>query len=931
MLKLENVTKIYKTATLEVRALDGLSLCFRKNEFVSILGPSGCGKTTTLNIVGGLDHYTSGDLIINNVSTKRYGDHDWDIYRNHKIGFIFQAYNLIPHENILENVELALTIGGVKKEERIERAKAALDKVGLAGMYTKKPNELSGGQCQRVAIARALVNEPDILLADEPTGALDSKTSVQIMELIKEVSKEKLVIMVTHNDEIAEKYSTRIISLKDGKVVGDTDPYTAEEEAKEYENGEVKYSKEVEKAKMSWWTAFKLSAKNLWTKLKRTFLTVVASSIGIVGVSAVLAVNYGVRGYLASMQDDMLSGNPIQVTENSFDFASLMQNASTMTRSKIVSDSWKDGKIDIQFAMQSLVETSDTLSASMTTNNIDKNYVQFLKDMPKDYCSAVSFGYGLNIKNNLYTHTDASVIDPAINKNEALYSISGITNICSTILENARDGKYASYSSMVDNYTNAIGQCLDNEEYVLSQYDVVAGTYPHEENEMVLVLNHQNEVTEFVLTLLGFYSQDEFANAIYKFSKDPQFDEALWSKQTSIDVSRMVGKEYMYYPNDSIFHKNANYDPTSSSMLDLSVYQPFTYDYYDQPNLNRPNGMKMKITGVLTPKESVSYGCLSSGLFYTPKFADKFLKDNMNSELAQFVRDYVEDNEEATSFTSTLVNISTMDIIYGIGYDIKVDFEDDICKSTFLVGSSSGLSGLMGLFGGSSGGSGGGSGTGTGLSIKKTASLRPNAVGASDVPNAIEIYPTDFNNKDQVTEYLDKWNSKDAITLSTGVTLNAAERDEVKYTDNLELIIGMINGVIDIVTIALICFTALSLVVSTVMISIITYVSVMERVKEIGVIRSLGGRKQDVSHLFNAETFMIGVSGGLFGLGVTYILELILNLTIGKIYNLGMIADLPLMVAFVVLVLATLLTTIAGLIPASSAAKQDPVVALRTE
>ncbi len=950
MLKLDKITKIYKTATLEVKALDGISLCFRKNEFVSILGPSGCGKTTTLNIVGGLDHYTSGDLIINNVSTKRYKDHDWDIYRNHKIGFIFQAYNLIPHENILENVELALTIGGVKKEERIQRAKAALDKVGLAGMYTKKPNELSGGQCQRVAIARALVNEPDILLADEPTGALDSKTSVQIMDLIKEVSKERLVIMVTHNDEIAAQYSTRIISLKDGQVVGDTNPYSPEDEAREYqavfeetvssEDGEEtqdtqviekKKTAEIEKAKMSWWTAFKLSAKNLWTKLKRTFMTVIASSIGIVGVSAVLAVNYGVRGYLASMQDDMLSGNPISVTENSFDFASLMQNASTMTRTRIVSDSWKDGKIDIQFAMQSLVETSDTLSASMTTNNIDKNYVQFLKDMPKDYCSAVSFRYGLNIKNNLYTHTDADVVDPNVNKNEALYSISGITNICSTILENARDGKYSSYSSMVDNYTNAIGQCLDNEEYVLSQYEVVAGRYPREENEMVIVLNHQNEVTEFVLTLLGFYSQDEFANAIYKFSKDPRFDAALWEKQTSIDVSRMVGKEYMYYPNDSVFHKNNNYDPQASSMLDLSVYQPFTYDYYDQPNQNRQNGMKMKITGVLTPKESVSYGCLSSGLFYTPKFAEKFLKDNMESELSKFIRDYVDNNEDSTSFTSTLVNISSMDIIYGIGYDLKVDFEEDICKSTFLVGSSSGLSGLMGLFGGSSGGSGGGSGTGTGLSIKKTASLRPNAVGASDVPNAIEIYPTDFESKDAVTNYLDQWNGKDEIKLSNGVTLSASDRDEVKYTDSLELIIGMINGVIDIVTIALICFTALSLVVSTVMISIITYVSVMERVKEIGVIRSLGGRKQDVSHLFNAETFMIGVSGGLFGLAVTYILEIILNMTIGRIYNLGMIADLPLLVAFVVLVLATLLTTIAGLIPASSAAKQDPVVALRTE
>ncbi|MCQ2799517.1 MAG: ABC transporter ATP-binding protein/permease [Bacilli bacterium] len=942
MLKLKKISKIYKTATLEVKALDEVSLCFRKNEFVSILGPSGCGKTTTLNIIGGLDKYTTGDLLINNVSTKDYHDREWDVYRNHRIGFIFQAYNLIPHQNILENVELALTIAGMGKAERTAKAKAALDRVGLKGMYTKKPNELSGGQCQRVAIARALVNEPDIILADEPTGALDSETSVMIMKLIKEVSKDKLVIMVTHNNELAKEYSTRIISLLDGRVVGDTNPYTEEEEAKEYEKGLPAFDEAKEKAKMSWWTAFKLSTKNLITKFKRTFMTVVASSIGIVGVSAVLAVSYGVRGYLASIQDDMLSGNPVQITQNSVDYLKLLQSASNLTQSKIISESWKDGKIDIQFAMESLVKTATGVSESLQENDIDENYIQYLKDMPSSYYNAMTMDYGLNIKNNLFTNTQTGLIYEGINYKTAQYSISGITNICTTILENCRDGEFKSFGSMVDGYTNAFGQCIDNEEYVLSQYNVVAGTYPHEANELMVVLNHQNEVTEFVLTLLGYYGQDEFANAIYYFSnegKEGTYDKELWAKQQSIDVSKLVGKEYTYYPNDSIFRKNPSYNDPDANPLDKTVYQPFFYDYLDNGNLQ--NGMKMKVTGVLTPKENVRYGCLSSGLFYTPKFAQKFIEDNYDSELTTFLRDTLNASDKgASEYTSTLVNLSGLgEIISGIGYDMNVDFEGKRCTSTFLVGSTNNMSSLFSMLSSASGsgqggeeGQGGGTGSSESFKILKTASISPRQAGGEKLPSRIEIYPLDFDNKFLVTDYLSAWNGDKPITLSNSQTpLAAADRGEVNYTDNLELIIGMINGMVDIVTIALVCFTALSLVVSTVMIGIITYVSVMERVKEIGVIRSLGGRKKDVSHLFNAETFIIGMGGGLFGLAVTYLLEFILNVTVGVTYNLGMIANLPWTAALVVLLCSIGLTTIAGLTPARSAARQDPVKALRSE
>ncbi len=926
MLRLDNITKIYKTSSFEVKALNGVSLCFRKNEFVSILGPSGCGKTTMLNIIGGLDKYTSGDLLINNTSTKKYKSHDWDIYRNHRIGFIFQSYNLIPQENILENVELALTIAGVKKEESVARAKAALDKVGLTDMYYKKPNELSGGQCQRVAIARALVNEPDILLADEPTGALDSETSVQIMNLIKEVSKDKLVIMVTHNKEIAEEYSTRIVSLLDGRVEGDTNPYTPEEEAKEYLNNASSFAETDEKAKMSWWTAIKLSGRNLMAKFSRTFMTIVASSIGIVGVSAVLAVSYGVRGYIDSMQDDLLSGNPVQVKENAIDYLKLLDSTNSLTQSRIVSESWKDGKIDVQFAMESLVKASEGIGESFTTNDITEDYIQFLKDMPSSYVSAVDFHYGINFKNNIYVHTQAAVMNSGVDTENVRYSISGLTNVCTTILEGCRGGQYSSYANMVDGYSNAIGQCIDNEEYVLSQYDVVEGRYPHAANEVMIVLNHQNEVTEFVLTLLGLYDQDMFANAIYHFSDDKvNFNEELWKKQQAIDVKTMIGKEYYYYPNDTIFHENPNYDPNADSPVDLSVYQPFTYDWYDQEGMNHEGGMKLTVTGVLTPKESVSYGCLDSGLYYTPALAEKMIKDNYDSKIAKFIREY--DATNGTSgFTSTIANVMNTDVVYGIGYDVKVMFEEALLKSSFLVGSTNNISALVGMLASASGSS-----TGTGIAIKRNATLTVNNVGGSRIPTTINIYPLDFNNKFLATNYLDSWNSQKDITLSTGKVLKAADRSKVDYTDNLEIIISMINGVVDIVTVALVAFTALSLVVSTVMIGIITFVSVMERVKEIGVIRSLGGRKKDVAHLFNAETFIIGMGGGLFGLLVTYLLQLMLNLIIGTIFGIGTIANLPILAALIILGGSALLTTIAGLIPASKAAQQDPVVALRSE
>ena len=927
MLKLDNITKIYQTKEMKVEALKGISLAFRKNEFVSILGPSGCGKTTTLNIIGGLDHYTNGDLLIDGRSTKKFKDHDWDVYRNHKIGFVFQSYNLIPHENILENVELALTISGVSKEERVKLAKEALDKVGLKDMYSKKPSELSGGQCQRVAIARALVNKPDILLADEPTGALDSKTSVQIMDLIKEISKDKLVIMVTHNPTLAEKYSTRIINLLDGKVVGDTNPYSLEEEEKE--RGEAVNEEEKEKAKMSWWTAFKLSAKNLLSKAKRTSLIVVASSIGIVGVSAVLAVSQGVSGYITNMQDDMLSGYPIEVSENALDLSSLLSSTTSGQQGEIVRHSWKDGKIDVQFITESLIKASSTMNNATLKNDINEDYVQFVKDMPTDYYAALGMEYGFDLKNNLYVHSDIRLDgyddDELANQR---YSITGITAVCATILENINGGEYASYSSMVDSYTNAVNEALPNEDYVLSQYDVVKGKYATGENELMIVLNHQNQLTEFVLTLLGYYGQDEFANAIYHFSKqEDKMDKELWEKQQSFTIDDLLNQEYYYYPNDSIYQKNSSYNDPNMANNPLAL-QAYNYSFVDKGDL--ANGTKMKVVGILAPKEDMQYGSMSSGLYFTQAFADKYVKDNLNSSVASFVKDYVSKNENASGFPSAVVNYNGAEFFSGIGFMYDVNFPDGLhsqdvetYQGTGLIGSSSSLASLLGgMMGGTSSGE---------TKLSKSAILSVREAGGNDIPGVIKIYPNNFKDKYKVTDYLDQWVEDGNITLSTGKTLAKADRAEIKYTDDISLIIAMINGVVNIVTIALICFTSLSLVVSTVMIGIITYVSVMERIKEIGVIRSLGGRKKDVSHLFNAETLIIGAFSGIFGLVVTYIVEIILNLTIGVKYSLGMIANLNWYSALIILLISILLTMAAGIIPAKAAARQDPVDALRSE
>ncbi len=930
MLRLTEIKKTYKRKDYEVHALKGISLSFRDNEFVSILGPSGCGKTTLLNILGGLDHYTSGDLAINGRSTKDFSDRDWDVYRNHRIGFVFQSYNLIPQENILENVELALTISGIGKAERERRAKAVLDEVGLKGRYKKKPNQLSGGQCQRVAIARALVNEPEILLADEPTGALDSKTSVQIRELIKRVSQKRLVIMVTHNPELAKIYSSRIISLLDGQVISDSNPLTrqeeekAEKEAKDYPLlSSSKESAKKEKAKRSWWTAFKLSAKNLLAKKNRTVRTVIAASIGIIGVSAVLAVSQGVTNYRGSRERQRLSGNPVYVSKQTRDLSSLRGNRSSSSAKEAIKESTQDGKINVDFRIKKLIEQEKRLGSAMVQNEITEDYINYLSQGPSSLLSSLDLDYGIDPSNNIYTQDYRY----GHSKDEK-YSLSSLRAFARAIIEEGgrEDGQeLSSISSRIGELTS-FSQCLSNQDYILTQYDIMAGHYATEPDERRLVVSSKEEVTDLSLALLGYYDQDDIMRVINKY-RGLEYDEEKFNERKQVAYQEIRNKDYYYYPNDVVFQKN-----TSSS----SSLRPYYYSYQPKESWNSDKkARKRKVVGIRKPKENRRYSSLSAGFYYTPAFAKKYIEDNYSSGIVSFLKDYREKNPSRDGYTSgertttdSSGNTSTID--YGIYYKFSYQYHDpdkDVTDSerktgTSFIGSySSSLASIFSMLRGASGGK-----------SSQNATLTPRRTGGEHLPSTINFYPKDFPEKDVITSYLDKWNSDEDIVLSSGKVLTKDDRKDIKYTDNVALVVSRIDRIIKSITIALIAFTSLSLVVSTVRISIITYVSVRERIKEIGVIRALGGRKKDVSHLFNAESRMIGLSSGLFGIVFTYIFQVLFNVIIHAKYSyLSGLAALAPWTALVVLLISIILTSIAGLVPALSAAKKDPVEALRSE
>ena len=922
MLNLKSVRKDYVTASETVHALKGVSISFRKTEFVSILGPSGCGKTTLLNIIGGLDHYTDGDLVIGGRSTKEYGDRDWDVYRNHRVGFIFQSYNLIPHQTILGNVELALTIAGISKEERIERAKVALDRVGLKGQYYKKPNQLSGGQCQRVAIARALVNNPEILLADEPTGALDTVTSVQIMDLIKEISKERLVVMVTHNPELAEEYSTRIVRLLDGEVIEDTNPMTEEEIEAELnaEEAEKRHDEEVlsampeeekkkeikarkkrrEKAKMSFFTAFMLSAKNLLSKKGRTAMVGFAGSIGIIGIAMVLAFSAGIKGYVASMQDDMLSGNPITITETTYDLNAMSDMMDSAQKVEIIK---QPNRVYINSLVEYITEMSNTRDSMIIENDLTEDYINFVKAMPKEYYAAMNLGYGIDINANLFT----DFVNASGTEN---LSAQRITDHYTAILNETSFKEYASYISLL---TPTITQAPNDRDYVLSQYDILAGEYADGLTEsgkypIMLVLDRDDELSDLLLARYGFYTEEEFLSIIDKANAEgDEFIPEVY--RDSFDYNELIGKSFTYYPTDSVFKT------TVTEMYGMPITMP-NYISNSADVSEDAERVELEIVGIISPKDGVNYGCISSGIYYTEELTDYILESNKDSEFIS----YLLDDANATILSKMYYRIAyTFNYVYDNG-----DGNVEPKEANGMVGPASSMEDMIGSMMGSS------MGGGAAVDMTDTRDKLIRTLGGNGIANSVTIYPLSFDDKDLVTDYLTQWNEDKDITVGDKV-IEYTARTDVKYTDTLDLIISIINTMIDVISYALIAFTSISLVVSTVMIGIITYVSVVERIKEIGVIRSLGGRKKDVSHLFNAETFIIGSLAGLFGIGVTYGISIIVNAILKPLINYANIAALPVHQAVLLVILSIGLTSISGIIPASSAAKKDPVVALRTE
>ncbi len=960
MLKLKNIKKDYVMKDQEnVHALKGVNINFRRNEFVAILGPSGCGKTTLLNITGGLDRYTDGDLIIEGKSTKDFSDRDWDTYRNHSIGFVFQTYNLVSHLSLQGNVELALTIGGYKKAERIKRSRKALDNVGLSGLYKKRPNQLSGGQMQRVAIARALVTNPEIVLADEPTGALDSETSLQIMDLLKEVAHDRLVIMVTHNPDLAYKYADRIITMKDGEIITDSNPFEGEKisinKTKKESEVEVEALKPNKKAKMSLSTAVGLSFKNLISKFKRTALVCVAGSIGIIGVSAVLAVSNGVTSYIESMQDDMLSGNPVRIAKTALDLQNIADTLTTAQQAEAVTEATKDGYVNIDFLIKYLTEQQKNISNLTVNNTLNADYTNFVKSMPKEYYNAMELNYGIEFKNNFFTEvkmTPRNVAgDPMdlLKEETRMISLRSLEDMYSYISAQLAPEVY----SMLNLLTNVFYTSPDNPEYILEQYDVVAGEGVADDvYEMSLVLSSDKTVTDLFLGQLGYYTENQFIALINYFANNEDassFDDLLNNTdylKKDISYEELVGKEFYYVPysgnEDFMFPKNPlsgmiNKD-TETEINGVKGYydMPYTYNYEIEKQDGQYqfplNAKKVKIKSILQPKKNVMYGCLSAGYIISPKWQEEMLKDGVNSTIVKSLKESKDWYSSLTKDDKQYNNYAywttyTFECAY-----FKIENNTQIVPVTAkllwplvnISSISSGDSPLLSMLG-----------INNSIFDSYETAIREFG-GIDDVPSYLEIYPVNFDKKYLVTDYLDQWNNtKENVTFTDSdgslKTLTPDDREKITYSDNLEVVINLIKILINVITIALLVFTSLSLIVSTVMIGIITYVSVVERVKEIGVIRSLGGRKMDVSNLFNAETFLIGLTSGVFGIFVTYMLALIFNGVIGTFSGIYTMINLPWTTSLIVIGVSILLTLISGLIPARAAARKDPVVALRTE
>ena len=876
MLELKNITKEYPNGDTVIRALDQVSLCFRENEFVSVLGPSGCGKTTLLNIIGGLDRYSEGDLCINGISTKKYHDRDWDSYRNHSVGFVFQSYNLIPHQSVLANVELALTLSGVSKKERRARAIAILEKVGLGDQLYKRPNQMSGGQMQRVAIARALINDPAILLADEPTGALDSESSLQIMELLKEVAKDRLVIMVTHNPELAEEYSTRIIRLRDGRVTDDTMPF--EEEAAPAPS---KMSKKEKKPSMSFLTALSLSFNNLMTKKARTILIAFAGSIGIIGIALILSLSNGIQQLIDRMEQETLSSYPLTLEKSTIDFSSMMSQNSEPNE-----DIQKDD--NHVYSVNVMSTMMDTMIQGSKTNNLAefKRFIASGESGLEELTSDISYVYSTPL--NVYrTDTDHGTLQ--VNPNQ-IFSEIGMGQVT----QSSSDLSMGMQPSM-DVWVQMIG----NEELLNSQYELVAGHMPESYNEVVLIVDENNQVTDFTLYSLGLLDPDELEQAIADASQGEEVEldtsTHIFSNEEILSIRfKLLTNTDLYVKEGDVWVDKSGDQAYMTSILNASE--------------------DIEVVGIIRPAEGSTTSTSNGVIGYRSDLMTHLIEKVNTSAIVQeqkanpdmdvftnlpFEAAEVADHysmAELEAYAATLPEQQQAEL-FGYVEQMRMGGMNDDLIATQLM---------------------------TSILSQTTdatyeGNLRLMGVADLDHPDAINLYPIDFEAKDQIADLIEDYNQ----TLP--------EEEQLVYTDYIGLMISSITVIINAISYILIAFVAVSLVVSSIMIGIITYISVLERTREIGVLRSIGASKRDISRVFNAETLTIGTAAGLLGIGVTILLLFPINAIIENLTSLVGAAELPPVGAIVLIGISMLLTFIAGLIPARIAANKDPVVALRTE
>lgn len=868
MLKLENIKKDYITGDTAVHALKGVSVEFRKSEFVSILGQSGCGKTTLLNIIGGLDRYTSGELYIGGRATSDFRDRDWDNYRNHSVGFIFQSYNLIPHQSVLSNVELALTLTGVPRAERRRRAAEALEKVGLADQLNKKPNEMSGGQMQRVAIARALVNDPEILLADEPTGALDSETSVQIMELLKEISKDRLVIMVTHNPELAKQYSTRIIRLLDGNITDDTMPYSGGE-------GEKTAGKSGKRPSMSFLTALSLSLNNLMTKKARTFLTAFAGSIGIIGIALILSLSNGVNAYIARVEEETLSSYPITIEQAGMDVSQLVSDL--MGKNEPSGDR-EDGRI---YSNNVMTEMMSTMVNGISANNLSelKKHIEKTSAF-SDNTSEIEYKYSTVM--NIYDEKGSRV-----NPN----------TVFSTVFPESQSSGNMQMSSSFSN-TEVWTRLFENKEFLKKQYDVIAGRMPEKYNEIVLAVDKNNQISDYALYSLGLKDSAELEEMVKKAQAGEKIEPTA---EVSYSYDDILGLKFKLLCNTDYFKKNA--DGTWSDKTEDSLYV--------SSKLNTA-AEDITVVGIIRPADS-SVANQTSGFVGYPESLMEHLINRVNdSEIVKAQKADPEKNvftgrpfetdadnmtyEQLTAYIATLPEkeqaeynayISQMTAAGQTKEQITEQFKAAIKEKS--------------------------------NNATYDGNLKLMGVSDLDEPSVINIYPKDFEAKEKISDLITEYNK------------GVKDTEKITYTDYIGLMLSSVTTIINAISYILIAFVSISLIVSSIMIGIITYISVLERTKEIGVLRAMGASKKDVSRVFNAETLIVGFAAGAIGIAVTLLLLIPINAIIAAITDISGLAVLPIAGGIALVVISMLLTLIAGLFPSKVAAKKDPVTALRSE